>query len=58
MKKVVYKLEYRDYVGRKCVREYKATCIVSVMDEAKKFVFVNHAQAAKVITPTGKRYYV
>lgn len=58
MKKVVYKLEYQDFIGRKCVREYKATCIVSVMNEAKKFVQVNRVKIAKVITPEGKRFYV
>jgi len=58
MKKMIYKLEYKDFVGRKCVREYKATCIVSVMDEAKQFVRVNRVQVAKVVTPDGKRYYV
>lgn len=58
MKKMIYKLEYKDFVGRKCVREYKATCIVSVMDEAKKFVYVNHVRIAKVITPSGREYYV
>lgn len=35
MKKMVYKLEYKDFVGRSCVREYKATCIIEVIDEAK-----------------------
>ena len=56
--KQTYKLEYRDFVGRNHVRKYKATCIVSVIDEAKKFVFVNRVKAAKIITPTGKRYYI
>lgn len=58
MKKMVYKLEYKDCIGRKCVREYKASCIVYVMDEAKKFVYVNHVTLAKVVTPSGKVYYV
>lgn len=58
MKKMVYRLEYKDFAGRKCVREYKATCIVSVMGEAKKFVQVNKTYAAKVVTPTGGMYYV
>jgi hypothetical protein len=58
MKKMVYKLEYKDFVGRSCVREYKATCIIEVIDEAKKFVRVNHVRIAKVITPNGKKYYV
>ena len=58
MKKMIYKLEYKDFVGRECVREYKATCIVSVMDEAEQFVRVNHVQVAKVVTPTGRKYYV
>lgn len=58
MQKVTYKLEYKDFIGRSCVREYKATCIVSVMDEAKKFVQVNHVQIAKIVTPTGKMFYV
>lgn len=58
MKKMVYKLEYKDFIGRSHVREYKATCIVSVMDEAKKFVQVNYVQIAKIITPSGKEYYV
>ena len=58
MKKMIYKLEYKDFIGRSCVREYKATCIISVMDEAKKFVQVNHVQIAKIVTPTGKKYCV
>ena len=58
MKKMIYKLEYRDFIGRSCVREYKATCVIAVMDEAKKFVQVNRIQVAKVVTPTGKKYYV
>lgn len=56
--KAVYKLEYRDCIGRQRVREYKATCIVSVMDEAKKFCFVNHVRVAKIVTPGGKKFYV
>ena len=56
--KTIYKLEYRDFAGRQCVQEYKATCIVSVMDEAKKFCFVNHIKVAKVVTPAGKKFYV
>ena len=58
MKKTIYKFEYRDCIGRKCVREYKAKCIVSVMEEAKKFVQVNRVQLAKIITPNGKTYYL
>jgi hypothetical protein len=58
MKKVVYQLKYKDFIGRSCVREYKATCIVSVMDEAKKFAQVNHVRVARIITPSGKEYYV
>ena len=58
MRKVAYKLKYKDFLGRSCVREYKATCIISVMDEAKKFARVNHVQVARIITPTGKEYYV
>ncbi len=58
MKKVVYQLKYRDFAGRSRVREYKATCIVSVMTEAKKFVQVNYVQVAKIVTPSGKEYYV
>lgn len=58
IKKAVYKLEYLDFIGRFCVREYKATCIIEVIDEAKKFVQVNHVKIAKVVTPNGKRYYV
>lgn len=58
MKKVTYKLKYRDFVGRSCVREYRATCIVSVMNEAKKFVQVNRVTIAKVVTPDGRMYYV
>lgn len=58
MKKVTYKLEYRDFVGRSRVREYHATCIVSVMNEAKKFVQVNHVTIAKIVTSDGKMYYV
>jgi len=57
-KKVVYQLKYKDFIGRSCVREYKATCIVEVMDEAKKFVYVNHVQVARIVTPSGKEYYV
>ena len=58
MKKMIYKLEYRDFIGRSCEREYKATCIVAVMDKAKEFVYVNHVQVAKIITPSGQEYYV
>ena len=58
MKKVVYQLKYRDFAGRSCVREYKATCVITVMDEAKQFVYVNHIQVAKIVTPSGKEYYV
>ena len=58
LRKVTYKLKYKDFLGRSCVREYKATCIISVMDEAKKFAYVNHVQVAKVVTPSGKEYYV
>lgn len=58
LKKVIYQLKYKDCIGRPCVREYKATCIVVVMDEAKKFVQVNRVRGAKVITPSGKAYYV
>lgn len=58
MKKMIYKFEYRDFIGRSCVRKYKATCIISVMDEVKKFVQVNRVQVARIITPTGKEYYV
>lgn len=58
VKKVVYQLKYRDFIGRSRVREYKATCIISVMDEAKKFAYVNHVQVAKIVTPSGKEYYV
>lgn len=58
VKKVAYKLKYKDLLGRSCVREYKATCIVSVIDEAKKFTRVNHVQVAKIVTPAGKEYYV
>lgn len=57
-KKVVYQLKYRDFAGRSCVREYKASCIITVMDEAKKFVQVNHVRIAKIVTPSGKEYYV
>ncbi len=57
-KKVVYQLKYEDFIGRSCVREYKATCIVEVMDEAKKFVYVNRVQVAKIVAPSGKEYYV
>ena len=57
-KKVVYQLKYKDFAGRSCVREYKASCIVYVMDEAKKFVYVNRVRYARVVTPTGKEYYV
>jgi hypothetical protein len=57
-KKVVYQLKYKDFIGRSCVRKYKASCIVEVMDEAKKFVYVNRVTLAKVVTPTGKVYYV
>jgi len=58
MARVIYRLEYRDFAGRKQMREYKTSCILYAMDEAKKFVFVNRVQAAKIITPTGKRYYL
>ena len=58
MKKMIYKLEYRNFIGRSCVREYRATCIVTVMDEAKMFVQINHIKVAKIITPSGKKYYV
>lgn len=58
MKKAIYQLQYKDLVGRPCVREYKATCIITVMDEAKKFVQVNHVRIAKIVTPSGKEYYV
>ena len=58
MKKVVYQLKYKDFVGRSCVREYKANCIVTVMNEAKAFVRVNRVQIAKIVTPLGKEYYV
>lgn len=57
-KKVVYQLKYKDFIGRSCVREYEASCIVEVMDEAKKFVYVNRVQIARVVTPSGKEYYV
>lgn len=57
-KKVVYQLKYKDFIGRSCVREYEATCIISVMDEAKMFVQVNHVQIAKIVTPSGREYYV
>ena len=57
-KKAVYQLKYKDCVGRRCVREYKATCIITVMDEAKKFIRVNHISVARIITPSGKEYYV
>lgn len=58
MKKMIYKLEYKDFIGYSCVREYKATCIIEVIDEAKKFVRINRVQIAKIVTPNGKRYYV
>ena len=58
MKKMIYKLEYKDFIGRSCVREYQATCIVTVMDKAKMFVQINHIKIAKIITPTGKKYYI
>lgn len=57
-RKVAYKLKYKDFLGRPCMREYKATCIVSVIDEAKKFTRVNHVQVARIVTPAGKEYYV
>lgn len=56
--KAIYKLEYRDFIGRECVREYKATCIVSVMNEVKSFCFVNHVKLAKIVAPSGKIYYM
>ncbi len=58
MKKMVYKLVYKDFIGRKCVREYHETCIVYVIDDAKKFMFVNNIKVARVVTPSGKEYYV
>jgi len=57
-KKVVYQLKYKDSIGRSFVREYEATCIISVMDEAKMFVQVNRIQIAKIVTPSGREYYV
>lgn len=57
-RKVVYQLKYKDFIGRSCVREYKASCIVEIMDEAKKFAYVNHVQIARIVTPSGKEYYV
>lgn len=58
MKKMVYKLVYKDFIGRECVREYRETCIVYVIDDAKKFMFVNNIKVARVVTPSGKEYYV
>lgn len=58
MKKAIYKLEYKDFIGRRCAREYHATCIVSVINEAKSFARVNRISSSKVITPSGKIYYV
>ena len=58
MAKTTYTLVYKDFIGRKCSRKYNETCIVPAVDKAKKFMQVNKIKVGKLITPTGKEYYV
>ena len=58
MKKTTYILKYRDFVRKTHTRDCEAKDIVSAMEEAKKFCYVNHITVARLVTPTGKEYYV
>ena len=58
MKKRIYKLEYTDFIGRKCEKDIPANDIVSAMNQAKAYVKVNHITVSWVVSPSGKRYIV
>lgn len=56
MKNRIYKLEFTDFVGRKCERIIPRKDIVSAMDWAKGYCRVNNVIVGWVVTPSGKRY--
>lgn len=56
MSKKTYKLEYTDFIGRKCERIIPHKDIVSAMDWAKGYCRVNNIIVGWVVTPSGKRY--
>lgn len=58
MKKRIYKLEYTDFIGRKCEKDIPANDIVSAINQAKNYVKVNRIVVSWVVSPSGKRYIV
>ena len=58
MAKRIYKLEFTDFIGRKCERTIPAKDIISAMDWAKGFIRVNGYVVGWVVSTKGKRYIV
>ena len=58
MAKRIYKLEFTDFIGRKCERTIPAKNIISAMNWAKEFIRVNRCVVGWVVSPKGKRYIV
>lgn len=58
MKKRIYKLEYTDFIGRKCEKDIPANDIVSAINQATAYVKVNRIVVSWVVSPSGKRYIV
>ena len=56
--KKIYKLEYKDIIGRDCEKIIPVKDIISAINWAKEYCFVNRITIGWVVTPSNKRYIV
>lgn len=56
--KKIYKLEYKNIIGQDCERIIPVKDIISAMNWAKEYCFVNRIIVGWVVTPSNKRYIV